>query len=160
MSFITVGYSDKLNGRKPIKPPGGGMSEIFSNLQEQPKNNNKIEEKTTVITNNSSSNANGDTETKICQKVESLKVEENSNEVKTTVESKKTEVKQTTQTNNYEASVNGNTQILKDEKIKTETIVTSSVKPVNNIIHSDEKDSATPQRRTRVPPGGYSSGLW
>ncbi|KAK9877422.1 hypothetical protein WA026_018535 [Henosepilachna vigintioctopunctata] len=165
MSFITVGYTDKANRRNPMKPPGGGMSDIFSSNYEEPatngKKSNKIVQSSVIATDETKTQENGHTETKICEQIKTLTVEENSNEVKTTETSNKViEINtKTTDIKVNEEATNGNTKV--ESNICTnEKLTQSTKKAVNNIFPSEETDSGSALKRNRVPPGGYSSGLW
>ncbi|XP_044746724.1 uncharacterized protein LOC123308216 [Coccinella septempunctata] len=150
MSHITVGYTDKVRKIQP-RGPAGSISDIFGFSDDATVRNNKI------IKQQESDNTNQNrdhTETKMCERTESLSIEANSNEVKKTVESTKIEeVKQTQVTTSVEVTnsecSNGN---VKENG--------NAAKQYNNVVHSYEKDSATPQKRNRVPPGGYSAGFW
>lgn len=143
MSQITVGYTDKAR-KVQAKGPAGTISDIFgfSNDSCNKNQQNGKQQEISQATTESHS-----VETKICEKTESLKIEENSNVVKQIQVTTSVEV-----TNN--SSSNGNLK----ENGNVEEVQQTPKKAANNIIHADERDSTASQKRNRVPPGGYSSG--
>lgn len=161
---VNVGFIDDRNSSRVLKPPGGGTSDIFGTRYEKPapqkvtsaeaQVENKVEEVSkengksvddTVKNNENNKEANGDVANEEVKsngtKIEEIKTEEVTVEETTVAEQKIEELK------------------IEDSKSeeKSEQSVGKSV--YNNIIQEPDNTPKKPSGK-RVPPGGFSSGLW
>ncbi|XP_050300481.1 uncharacterized protein LOC126739000 [Anthonomus grandis grandis] len=179
MTHVFVGFHDQRNSSRVLKPPGGGTSNIFggdivpdviphsprkdvkhreSSIQEVLKTESvstiKSEETTTT------SNVVRQEEQKEEQTVApppdviSCKIEQMTIEKKT---SSKSEVSET--------DSDGNKTVVASEEEHQHSCVKKGGATIGNILSQDDivevkkvKGASSPGQR--VPPGGYSSGLW
>jgi len=151
---FNVGLSEARSSSRVLRPPGGGHSDIFG-ISEEPQQQAKRIMK--------QSNA-------------SSIIFDDISEKKQVVTSAKTEVKnaepeEPKKDSSVEAVVNNDEpdEPKKDAPVKAEVKnIDSEVEILNGNdvkngeqIEEPKKEAASaPQQRKRVPPGGYSSGLW
>lgn len=127
---INIGFSETKNSSRVLKPPGGGHSDIFG-----------IREGNEMQTPNKRKNYPPTT-------INSCFVHEESTKPNNTK-------------NEKEEIANGN-----QNGTKTDVIIDENTEPkeINENKEekekSEQKEAVAPPRRARVPPGGYSSGLW
>ncbi|CAH2007175.1 unnamed protein product [Acanthoscelides obtectus] len=173
---VYVGFHDQRNSSRILKPPGGGTSDIFGTnvkkvetaakiIEETPQSplkeiiempvehvedtTRKAEEVTTDC-HDSKNGMNGDSES---TKVEDLKVEE----LKINEEVKEENVIEEIVNKKEECKVESKVEITKTSKAKVATIGSILAQDDMEVQGFQKKNVKTPNR---VPPGGYSSGLW
>ncbi|XP_018579982.1 jupiter microtubule associated homolog 1 [Anoplophora glabripennis] len=152
MANIYVGFHDQRSSSRVLKPPGGGSSDIFGTGPVKAKN-----EEIKSAPNTPSKN---DVDTK-----NQINPEEKSDSDSVTNN------KQVEQSNSEEIKIENlsineeNGEKLEDRP--SETKATSKPDTISSIIRQDDQVEVQspviePEKKTpqRVPPGGYSSGLW
>ncbi|CAG9762115.1 unnamed protein product [Ceutorhynchus assimilis] len=170
MANVYVGFHDQRNSSRVLKPPGGGTSSIFNNdfipdvvpkttpvkdnakyktssIQDvlQTSTKTTTTSSTTTTTNNE---VNESTPDITCQ-VEQMKIVESSTKSEVT-----------------ETDSSGNEKVIASDS-KSDGSVEHSFKKgasIGDILNQDDimekkKVKGSPGHQ-RVPPGGYSSGLW
>lgn len=171
MANVYVGFHDRKSCSRILKPPGGGTSDIF---------NTSLEETSPAKTNNRSvtSPNKEPIATENVTKVETNGTEHKENKELVEPTPKETQQEEKLEIQPEEIKIDSltisekiNEETKEEKKGDSETDTTqenatkSTTETLSSIVHRSEqseiKTTVTEKRnKHRVPPGGYSSGLW
>ncbi|XP_018578386.1 uncharacterized protein LOC108916579 [Anoplophora glabripennis] len=127
---INIGFSETRNSSRVLKPPGGGHTDIFG-----------IREGNETQTPNKRKNHPPTTIDSCFVHNEPIKQNNTKNDV------------------NEKEITNGNQNGVKTDVVDENT-KPKEIKDIEVKENDEQKEAAAPPRRVRVPPGGFSSGLW
>lgn len=156
MASINVGFMENRNRSRILKPPGGGTSDIFGTAEIQQPKNTSVRKECAIKQIIEQKN-----EEIVVEKKNSVVVEEIIDNLKINEENENALNENKEET--IEKVENGDKEIVKEEMIedKTEKKTDEIVKDIKVVEKKAEIPDSTPTRfKNRVPPGGYSSGLW
>lgn len=163
MANIFVGFHDRKSSSRILKPPGGGTSDIFNTSATEKTNEHStpfvgIMPSSPPTTEDISRPLNG-TENKTPLEEKEINLQ-NGDNVSDNTECPKIETLSIVDGNQSEE-----TQEKYSEEKKEVEVNNTKTESISSIIHENQQKEVkvtTPERKVgqRVPPGGYSSGLW
>lgn len=164
MANIFVGFHDRKSSSRILKPPGGGTSDIFNTAvtEKKPEFNNLKSSDPVTITNISPTTTPTKEELPCPLNGSATKEDQqNGDKNESNTETPKIEtlniIDQCQKEESQDTKVDGNQCKVEEQDVKTESI--------SSLIHENQHKEVkvtTPEKKVyqRVPPGGYSSGLW
>lgn len=166
MAHVNIGFTDNRNSSRVLKPPGGDTSDIFGvkELQraEEVKRMKCDAVDTVAVPVAASQNNNNNNETEI----KTIEIIEGGEEEKPEKEEVKKDSSNGEEVNNLEIdklSVVEETNSTNIEKT-SEVIKQNSIKEIlietHTAVTETNGNGAIKRTKNRIPPGGYSSGLW
>ncbi|KAL1512932.1 hypothetical protein ABEB36_002431 [Hypothenemus hampei] len=174
MANVFVGFPEHRNSSRVLKPPGGGTSNIFGQdiipdiipRKETKHRGSTIQDvlRTETVTNNVTKDEE-QTHTDVLEENESgsLKNIDSIPDVAAKVSREIEELKIVEKSSIVETDSVKNTEILTTETVIQQNANVKKGSSIGDILNQDdilEKKKVKGQTHQRVPPGGYSSGLW
>lgn len=174
MANIFVGFHDRKSSSRILKPPGGGTSDIFNTSVTEPVSpkvksaSSEVIQETTPVSTPIKEELlcpiNGTDIKTVVDTVETEIYHHNGDTVADSVKIPKIEALSMIEENQKE-EVQVNSGETKNETVE---VTTTKSENVSSLIHEHQHKEVketkviTPERKIgqRVPPGGYSSGLW
>lgn len=172
MANIYVGFHDRKSCNRILKPPGGGTSDIFNTSSEVANEPVKVKDTSTVISPETTPSStpikeepscplNGMDSKNVESNVQQFVQDQNSNKFSENIETPNVETLSINDENKNE-EVQQKSVEEKSENIEVKKTQSESISCLIHDNNHKEIKVTTPEKKAshRVPPGGYSSGLW